>query len=45
MSFLTELCLKVIGKQAYEVTQPLIYSTAGMTIQVGKGFDFDGGVK
>ena len=40
--FKTELQMKVIGHQAYAVTQPLIYSTAGMTIQVGKGFDFDG---
>ena len=42
MSFQTDLCLKVIGKQAYEVCEPLIYTTAGMTVQVGKGFDFDG---
>ena len=42
MSFLTQLELKVIGYQAYEVTQPLIYQTNGMTIQVGVGFDFDG---
>ena len=42
MSFKTELCVKVIGHQAYEVTQPLIYQTNGMMIQVGVGFDFDG---
>ena len=42
MSFLTQLELKVIGNQAFEVTQPLIYSTSGVTIRVGKGFDFDG---
>ena len=40
--FKTELQMKVIGHQAYEVTEPLIYETEGMTIQVGKGFDFDG---
>ena len=42
MSFLTQLELKVIGNQAYMVTQPLVYQTTGMTIQVGVGFDFDG---
>ena len=42
MSFLTQLELKVVGYQAFEVTQPLVYGTTGMTIQVGKGFDFDG---
>ena len=42
MSFQTDLCVKVIGKQAFEVTQPLVYQTTGMTIQVGVGFDFDG---
>lgn len=42
MSFKTTLELKVLGDKAFEVAQPLIYETAGMTIQVGKGFDFDG---
>ena len=42
MRFKTELQMKVIGHQAYEVIEPLIYETEGMTIQVGKGFDFDG---
>lgn len=40
--FTSQLELKVLGAQAYEVTQPLIYQTTGMTIQVGVGFDFDG---
>ena len=42
MSFLTQLEMKILGHQAYSVTQPLIYQTNGMTIQVGVGFDFDG---
>ena len=42
MSFLTQLEMKVLGHQAYSVTQPLIYQNNKMMIQVGVGFDFDG---
>ena len=42
MSFKTELCLKVIGKQAYEVVSPLVYENDECIIQVNPKFDFDG---
>ena len=42
MRFLTQLELKVIGHQAYEVTQPLVYENASVIIQVNPKFDFDG---
>ena len=42
MSFTTELCLKVIGEQAYEVMAPLVYENEQVIIQVNPGFDFDG---
>ena len=42
MSFKTELCLKVIGDQAYEVTEPLVYDNGLFIIQVNPKFDFDG---
>ena len=42
MSFKTELCLKVIGEQAYELTEPLVYCNGLVSLQVNKGFDFDG---
>ena len=42
MSFLTQLEMKVLGHQAYSVTQPLIYRNNEIMIQVGVGFDFDG---
>ena len=42
MSFQTELCLKVIGHQAYEVTEPLVYDNGLLIIQVNPKFDFDG---
>ena len=42
MSFKTELCLKVIGDQAYEVMSPLVYNNGIEQITVFKGFDFDG---
>lgn len=44
MSFKTELCLKVIGDQAYEVMEPLVYEDDVVVIQVNPGFDFDGGL-
>ena len=42
MSFKTELCLKVIGKQAYEVIEPLVYDNGRFILQVNPKFDFDG---
>ena len=42
MSFKTELCLKVIGEQAYEVMAPLVYEDDEVIIQVNPKFDFDG---
>ena len=42
MSFKTELCLKVIGDQAYEVMSPLVYNNGIKQVTVHKGFDFDG---
>ena len=42
MSFKTELCLKVIGDQAYEVMEPLVYEDDEVIIQVNPKFDFDG---
>ena len=42
MSFKTELCLKVIGDQAYEVMAPLVYNNGIEQVTVFKGFDFDG---
>ena len=42
MSFTTELCLKVIGEQAYEVMAPLVYENEQVIIQVNPKFDFDG---
>lgn len=44
MRFQTELCLKVIGNQAYELTQPLIYNDGIVELTVHPLFDFDGGV-
>ena len=42
MSFKTELCMKVIGKQAYELTEPLVYDNGLIEITVKPSFDFDG---
>ena len=42
MSFQTELCLKVIGDQAFEVLEPLVYDNGLVIIQVNPKFDFDG---
>ena len=42
MSFQTDLCVKVIGKQAFEVTAPLIYNDGIVQLTVHQGFDFDG---
>ena len=42
MSFKTELCLKVIGDQAFEVLEPLVYDNGLVIIQVNPKFDFDG---
>ena len=42
MSFKTALCLKIIGHQAYEVTEPLVYDNGLMILQVNPKFDFDG---
>ena len=42
MSFKTELCLKVIGDQAYELIKPLVYDNGLILIQVNPKFDFDG---
>ena len=42
MSFTTKLDIRVIGSQAYEVDSPLVYERDVQTIQVNKGFDFDG---
>ena len=42
MSFKTELCLKVIGHQAYAVVEPLVYDNGLLIIQVNPQFDFDG---
>ena len=40
--FTTELDIKVIGKQAYEVVTPLVYERENQIIQVNPKFDFDG---
>ena len=42
MKFTTDLCLKVIGHQAFEVIQPLVYENGEVVIQVNPKFDFDG---
>ena len=42
MSFKTELCLKVIGDQAFKVLEPLVYDNGLVIIQVNPKFDFDG---
>ena len=42
MSFQTDLCVKVIGKQAFEVTSPLVYNDGIVQLTVHQGFDFDG---
>ena len=42
MSFKTELCLKVIGKQAYELIEPLVYNNGRFILKVKPKFDFDG---
>lgn len=42
MSFKSELCLKIIGNQAYELTQPLIYNDGIVELTVHPLFDFDG---
>ena len=44
MGFQTELELKVLGSQSYEVVEPLVYETKDttLTIQVNPKFDFDG---
>lgn len=42
MSFKTDLCVKVIGKQAFEVTAPLVYNDGIVQLTVHEGFDFDG---
>ena len=42
MSFKTELCLKVLGTQAYEVVEPLVWNDNLNIIQVNPKFDFDG---
>jgi len=42
MSFKTELCLKVIGNQAYELTEPLLYNDGFVELTVHPLFDFDG---
>ena len=42
MSFQTDLCVKVIGKQAFEVTAPLVYNDGIVQLTVHQGFDFDG---
>ena len=42
MRFTTQLNIKVIGAQAYEVDSPLVYERENQIIQVNKGFDFDG---
>lgn len=42
MSFTTELCLKVLGTQAYEVVEPLVWNDNLNIIQVNPKFDFDG---
>ena len=44
MSFKTDLCVKVIGKQAFEVTAQLIYNDGIVQLTVHEGFDFDGAV-
>ena len=44
MSFQTDLCVKVIGKQAFEVTEPLVYDNGLLILQVNPKFDFDGGL-
>ena len=42
MSFKTDLCLKVIGEQTYEVIEPLVYDNGFILLQVNPKFDFDG---
>ena len=45
MKFTTDLCLKIIGRQAFEVIAPLVYENDAVVIQVNPKFDFDGAVK
>lgn len=40
--FTTELDIKVIGSQSFEVDSPLVFWYDNNIIQVNKGFDFDG---
>lgn len=40
--FTTELDIKVIGSQSFEVDSPLVFEYDDKIIQVNKGFDFDG---
>jgi hypothetical protein len=40
--FTTDLDIKIIGAQVYEVDSPLVYERENQIIQVNKGFDFDG---
>lgn len=42
MSFKTELCLRVIGEQAYELIEPLVYNNGRFILKVKPKFDFDG---
>jgi len=42
MSFTTNLELKVLGIQTYEVVEPLVYQNHELLIQVNPFFDFDG---
>lgn len=42
MSFQTELCLRVIGEQAYELIEPLVYNNGRFILKVKPKFDFDG---
>ena len=42
MKFTTDLCLKIIGHQAFEVIEPLVYENDEVVIQVNPKFDFDG---
>ena len=40
--FTTQLGIKVIGAQTYEVIAPLVYENLDKRITVKEGFDFDG---
>ena len=40
--FTTNLELKILGEQAYEVTEPLVWNDNLSIIQVNPKFDFDG---